>query len=79
MANVQAGRARYARSVENLNRAVADRDRVKDLSAIVTEKAELDVHLSLQRALRAWLVLHVPAGIALLGLLAVHVFAVLYL
>ena len=45
----------------------------------MTEKAELDVHLSLQRALRAWLVLHVPPAIVLLGLLAVHVFAVLYL
>ncbi len=45
----------------------------------MTEKAELDVHLSLQRALRVWLVLHVPPAIALLGLLAVHIFAVLYL
>jgi hypothetical protein len=79
VANVEAGRARYARSLDSLDRAVADRDRVRDLRAIVTEKAELDVHLSLQRALRAWVVLHVPPAIVLLGLLTVHVFAVLYL
>jgi hypothetical protein len=78
VANVQAGRIRYGRSVDALDRAAADRERVSELRTIVTEKAELDVHLSLQRALRVWLLLHVPPAIALLGLLAVHVFAVLY-
>ena len=58
---------------------MTDRDRVGELRAIVTEKAELDVQLSLQRALRVWLMLHVPPAIVLLGLLAVHIFAVLYL
>lgn len=79
VANVQAGRMRYTGPLEGLERAVADRQRVGELRAIVTEKAELDVHLSLQRALRAWLVLHVPPAILLLGVLAVHVFAVVYL
>jgi hypothetical protein len=78
VANVQAGRSRYGRTLDTLDRAVADRQRVRDLRAIVTEKAELDVHLSLQRALRTWLWLHVPPAVALLGLLTVHVFAVLY-
>lgn len=78
VANVQGGRTRYARSLEAFDRSVADRDRVNELKAIVAQKAELDVHLSLQRALRGWLLLHVPPAIVLLGLLAVHVFAVLY-
>ena len=58
---------------------VSDRDRAGELRALVAEKAELDVHLSLQRALRVWLLVHVPPAIALLGLLGVHIFAVLYL
>jgi hypothetical protein len=79
VANGQAGKLRFARSLESLERTVTDRDRVGELRAIVTEKAELDVQLSLQRALRMWLLLHVPPAIVLLGLLAVHIFAVLYL
>ena len=55
----------------------ADRDRLTNLESIVREKLELDAHLTFQRALRTWLVLHVPAAFALLGLLAVHVMAVL--
>ena len=78
VANAQAGRLRHDRSVDALDRVAADPQRVGNLRAIVIEKAELDVHLSLQRALRAWLVLHVPPAVVLLGLLAVHVFAALY-
>ena len=78
VANVQPGRSRYGRTLDTLDRTVADRQRVNGLRAIVSEKAELDAHLSLQRALRTWLWFHVPPAIALLGLLTVHVFAVLY-
>jgi hypothetical protein len=56
-----------------------DQDRLKGLEAIVTEKFELDAQYSLQRALRLWLPLHLFPAIGLLGLLAVHIFAVLYL
>jgi len=56
-----------------------DQDRLKDLEAIVTEKLELDAQYSLQRALRLWLPLHLFPAMALLGLLAVHILAVLYL
>lgn len=56
----------------------ADQDKLRDLTGIVNEKLDLDVHLSLQRALRVWLVTHIPAAIVLLGLLIVHVFAVVY-
>jgi hypothetical protein len=55
-----------------------DRARLENLERIVREKLELDAHLSLQRAMRAWLVLHVPPACALLGLLAVHIVAVLW-
>jgi hypothetical protein len=71
------------RQVEPLTRIEAfvegaDRDKLRDLSIVVNEKLDLDVHLSLQRALRAWLVTHIPAAIVLLGLLVIHVFAVVY-
>ena len=78
VANVQGGRQRYDARLNALDR-VSDRDRAGELRTLVAQKAELDVHLSLQRALRVWLLLHVPPAIALLGLLAVHIFAVLYL
>ena len=56
----------------------ADRDRLRDLTVLVNEKLDLDVLMSLQKVLRAWLVTHIPAAIVLLGLLVVHVFAVVY-
>jgi len=56
----------------------ADRDKLRDLSVVVNEKIDLDVLMSLQRVLRAWLVTHIPAAIVLLALLIVHVFAVVY-
>jgi hypothetical protein len=56
----------------------ADKDKLRDLTVIVNEKLDLDVLMSLQRVLRAWLVTHIPAAIVLLGLLVVHVFAVVY-
>ncbi len=60
---------------------LADDEKVKleDLRAIFGEKTELDAHMSLQRALRLWLWLHAPPAMLLMGLLAVHIAAVLYL
>jgi hypothetical protein len=78
VANPQGGLRRYDRSVDLLERVEPDRQRVAALRRLAREKAELDVHLSLQRALRVWLVFHVPASMALLGLLAVHLFAAWY-
>jgi hypothetical protein len=78
VSNTHAGRRRHRRWLDALDRSVDDRQRVEALRAIVARKAELDAHLSLQRALRAWLLLHVPAAVLLLGLLAVHVFAAIY-
>lgn len=75
--DVRAGREQ---SLEPLRRTRAfvppeDRERVEDLVALYTEKLELDAHLSLQRTLRAWVVLHAPAAGVLLGLVAFHVWA----
>lgn len=53
-----------------------DRERLSDLTTIVNEKLELDVHLSIQRALKYWIYLHLPPAIILMGLLTVHIFAV---
>lgn len=54
-----------------------DRGRLSDLQAIATEKLELDVQYSLQRILKAWVPLHAIPSLVLMGLLAVHIIAVL--
>jgi hypothetical protein len=56
----------------------ADRERIEAVSLIVKDKLDLDAHMSLQRALRTWLVAHVPAAALLLALVTVHFFAVVY-
>jgi hypothetical protein len=56
--------------------AEADRARLDDLESILQDKSDLDAQLSLQRILRSWLIVHVPPAIALIGLLAAHVIAV---
>ena len=58
--------------------AGADRARLDDLASILQDKSDLDAQLSLQGMLRGWLVLHVPPAILLIGLLVVHVAAVVW-
>jgi len=53
-----------------------DRERLHDLESIFSEKLDLDARYSLQRVLHYWTLLHAPAGILLLGLVATHAFAV---
>jgi hypothetical protein len=53
----------------------ADRVRLSNLQAIVTEKLELEVQYSLQRLLKQWIVFHVVPCLALLGLMTVHIVA----
>jgi hypothetical protein len=55
----------------------AEQTRLEDLAAIVSEKYQLDVHYSLQRVLRKWLVLHVPVTYLFLGVLVLHIVLVL--
>jgi hypothetical protein len=79
--DVRGGRERALEPFRRTQRFVeeADKPRLDDLMAIYQEKLELDAHFSLQGMLRRWLVLHVPAAGALMGLLLVHVAAwVLY-
>ncbi len=55
----------------------ADRLKLTDLHAIVSEKFELDVQYSLQRMLKVWIPLHAVPAMVLMGLLVVHVAEVL--
>jgi hypothetical protein len=51
---------------------------LETLRQLHNTKLELDLHYTLQLALRAWLYVHLPASIVLLGLVVLHIFFVLY-
>lgn len=55
-----------------------EKEKLNQLESCYKAKLEIDAHYTLQRALRWWMVLHVPASLVLLVLLGLHVFAVLY-
>jgi hypothetical protein len=57
--------------------STAEKVRLAELQAILSEKLELDVHYSLQRVLRRWVVIHMIPAILLIGLLTVHIAVVL--
>lgn len=52
--------------------------RFAELEEYYRAKLEIDAHYTLQRALRWWLYLHVPPSLALLALIGLHLFTVLY-
>jgi hypothetical protein len=56
----------------------AERERLTDLASVLQDKADLDAQFSLQRLLRGWLLFHVPPAMALIGVLAIHVAAVVW-
>lgn len=56
----------------------AEKEKLNTLESYYKTKLEIDAHYTLQRALRWWLYLHVPASLVLLALVALHVFAVWY-
>ena len=58
--------------------SAAERANVDELRALVKTKLEMDAQLTLQRALRWWLFGHVPFTIALVVLVVVHLWSVLY-
>jgi hypothetical protein len=72
--------ARSAALIERMRQfaGAADRSRLDDLESIMKDKIDLDAQISLQQLLRGWLVLHVPPAILLIGLIAVHIFAVVW-
>lgn len=51
---------------------------IDDLRDLHQTKLDLDVHYTVQGVLRSWLYLHLPPAVALLGLVALHIFFVLY-
>lgn len=55
-----------------------ERAKLSELRAMVRTKREIDAHYTLQKALRGWLLLHVPVSVVLLALLGFHIFTVLY-
>lgn len=63
-----------------LRRLSGDDDgrRLEELEKLLVVKHELDVHYTLQHALRVWLVVHLPASWLLLVAILVHIFSVLY-
>lgn len=67
-------------TVKTLRRTLSDEAAavVDELREIRSAKREMDVHFTLQKVLRGWLYLHLPAAVLLLGLVALHVFFVTY-
>ena len=55
-----------------------DARRLEELRALVRMKLEMDAQYTLQKALRWWVYAHAPVALALVVLVVVHVFAVLY-
>lgn len=53
-------------------------NKVNELQLIYKSKLEMDAQYTLQRLLRIWLPLHLPASILLLVLLCVHLYVVFY-
>ena len=78
--DVTGGIQSHMRRVDYLSRLVDEDDaqRLEELRTLMRTKLEMDAHYTLQKALRWWLYLHVPGGLVLTVLVAIHVFAVLY-
>ncbi len=55
-----------------------DREKLAELQALYRFKLEIDAHYTLQGALRWWVYLHVPPSLALVLLVAVHGFTIIY-
>lgn len=55
-----------------------EREKLIELELMYKSKLEIDAHYTLQKALKTWLYLHLPASIALLVLVVIHLFAAFY-
>jgi hypothetical protein len=68
-------RYEFDQRFETLNRYLNDRERdvAAELQSIVCKKSDLDYHHALQKVLKAWLFVHIPATYSLLTLIAAHV------
>ena len=78
--DVTGGVNNRARQADFLRDILPDEERktLDELREIYHSKLEMDAHYTLQKALRYWLVLHVPVSIVMIVLLCVHIFSVLY-
>jgi hypothetical protein len=74
----RSGRDRHATDFAGLRSFLTgeDRERADRLESIVLRKLELEAHYTWQTALRAWLLVHVPAAMVLAALVVAHVAAV---
>jgi len=68
-----------ARDVAVLSRVLSrdDREKLDELERLYRTKLEMDAQYSLQTALRTWLFAHVPVSIALVVVVALHVYVVI--
>ena len=55
-----------------------DKETFEELKLIYKTKLEMDVHYTLQRALRWWIYAHAPLSVLLIILLVTHIFSVVY-
>jgi Fe-S-cluster-containing dehydrogenase component/CRP-like cAMP-binding protein len=53
-------------------------EKLGKLELLYKSKLEMDAHYTLQKLLRRWLYIHLPASIVLLVLVAIHLYAVFY-
>jgi hypothetical protein len=78
--DITGGKAAQLGEFDHLRRhlAAGEREKLGELARLYKTKLQLDAHLTLQRTLRLWPWIHVPASLLVLALLAVHLGAVLY-
>ncbi|MEO6326999.1 MAG: hypothetical protein ABIT01_13860 [Thermoanaerobaculia bacterium] len=75
LSDVRGGRERRLAPFARITQFLPEEEKEKlaDLKTIFIEKLELDAQYSVQRALRGWLVLHVPPAAILIGLTVIHI------
>lgn len=78
--DITGGIQRRLKQFEFLKRVLTSEERQKlgRLELLYKSKLEMDAHYTLQKLLRWWLYIHVPASILLLVLVAIHLYAIYY-
>jgi hypothetical protein len=55
-----------------------EREKLLELEQIYRSKLEIDAHYTVQKALRYWLVVHLPASLLMIALVLMHLYVVFY-
>ncbi len=78
--DITGGSQNRTRQLNYLRRHLSSKEKktLAQLEAYYKTKLELDAHYTLQKALRFWLYLHVPASLALIVLVGLHIYSILY-